>query len=252
MKTEVLHLLLLSAVAGGLCSCREKTAPAAAPGTVSAPAAPAETSSLKAADTPVLRIEPGDEWRYKVTIRNPKEEKSARPVVGSYERVRRFVGKVDPGEGRPPTDCFEVFSPGSAKMREFVEIQPEKVSLRGQSIVGEDGVQHSLIWYETPIPFFSAGLAGGETLPPIRVGSGEKNLWTTKVIGRETTEVAAGKFDAVRLQMIGVDGEVGIRRTYWFSPGVGIVREETVQESMEEVPLLIESQELLRVTRSGQ
>lgn len=50
-----------------------------------------------------------------------------------------------------------------------------------------------------------------------------------RVIGREEIEVTAGKFQAIRLLMGATEGMIETRRLMWFSPGVGIVREERVR-----------------------
>jgi len=74
-----------------------------------------------------------------------------------------------------------------------------------------------------------------------------KDLWRgTRVIGREKVKVPAGEFDAVRLQMFGSDGKVSLRKTYWFAPGKGIVREEKIRE-VDGKPVMIETEELVTI-----
>jgi hypothetical protein len=200
-----------------------KTAAAATP-------PPAPQDDLATADTPVLRIKPGHEWKYLVTIENPKHQLSGKPESASFERVRRYLGKIDPGNGQPPSDCFEVSAKGAKTYREYVKIEPQEVWMTGQSLVDDQGVQTDLVWLEKPVTFFRAGLVAGDSLPLVMMNK-DKNLWRViRVIGRETVKVEAGQFDAARLQMFGKDGDIGLRRTYWFSPGVGIVREEKIRE----------------------
>ena len=53
----------------------------------------------------------------------------------------------------------------------------------------------------------------------------------TRVVGKEVTEVPAGKFDATKLTneltMAQPEGKVRVSQSLWFSPGVGYVRELT-------------------------
>jgi hypothetical protein len=193
-------------------------------------AAKQPTPQLTDADVPVLKISDGQEWTYRVTIENPKHSLTGEPASGSFERIRRFVGSIEPGGDRPPTDCFEVRANGAKTLREYVSITPEEVSIVGQAFLNDSGVQENLIWLEHPITFFRAGLMAGDSLPLVLMNK-DKKLWRmVRVIGREKIKVPAGEFDTVRLQMIGQDGPVAIRRSYWFCPGVGIVREEKIRE----------------------
>ena len=52
-----------------------------------------------------------------------------------------------------------------------------------------------------------------------------------KVVGREEVKVPLGDFNAIRLLMTGNDGKFELRRTTWFVPQVGIVKEEKTRYS---------------------
>lgn len=221
--------------------CKKPEAP---PAVEAAP----EANPLVEADTPALAIQPGQEWRYEVTIENPHDIRTGGSVTGKFERTRRYKGKVDPGNSQPPADCFEVRAKGTKITREFILIEPEQISLLGQAEVDEEtGVQSQLIWFEHPIPFFKAGLSAGDSLPGIVLNQGTAFWRVTRVIGREKVEVPAGEFDSVRLQMMGKDRDVLLRKTYWFAPGIGIVRGETVRE-VNGKPVLVETDELIQMT----
>lgn len=210
-------------------------------------AAPAPVNEMIAADTPVLEISPNHEWKYQVTIENPKHALTGEPASASFERVRRYVGAIDPGNGKPPTDCFEVMAKGAQTMREYVKLAPEEVSITGQALLNAEGVQEKLLWFDHPIAFFKAGLSAGDTMP-LAMMNKNKKLWRMiRVIGREKVEVPAGTFNTVRLQMVGYDEDIALRRTYWFCPKVGIIREEKVRE-IKGQPVFSETDELIAIT----
>jgi hypothetical protein len=208
------------------------------------PAPTAENANpLEASDTPVLEIKPGAEWTYQVKVEAPQDLVDGKPVSAVFERKRRYLGKIDPGNGREKTDCFEVWANGTKRQREYVKISAAEVSLSGQSQVDKNGEETRPIWFQEPILFFRAGLVAGDTLPSV-VFDKNKELWrSTRVIGREKISVPAGDFEAVRLQMIGRDENVALRRTYWFCPGTGIIKEEKIRE-IDEKPVLVETEEL--------
>jgi hypothetical protein len=197
----------------------------------------------EAEDIPVLPVSPGLQWRYTVTVENPQDSRSGQLASGKFERIRSYLGKIDPGNGHPPSDCFEVSAEGAPTSREFVHIMPEAVSILGHAELDAGGVQKTPVWFEKPIPFFRAGLTAGDSMP-LTVLNNDKNLWRgTRVIGREKTTVPAGVFETIRLQMFGSDGNISLRKTYWFAPGKGIVREEKIRE-VDGKPVMTEIEEL--------
>ncbi|MBK1882115.1 hypothetical protein JIN85_06805 [Luteolibacter pohnpeiensis] len=248
MISRPIHSRILVAAclltAGASVSC-EKSAPAAKQ--EEKPAAELPLSELAQADSPVLEILPGHTWSYQVTVENPYDTRIEKSLKGSFVRTRTYLGKVNPGEGHPMTDCFEVQAKGAKTQREYVDIQPNEIQLRGQVDVEADGAQSNFVWLQQPMTFFRAGLDAGDTLP-FAVFNQDKDVWRViRVIGREDLTVPAGTFKTVRLQMFGKDGNVGLRRTYWFAPGVGIIREEKVRE-VDEKPVFRETDELVSST----
>lgn len=212
-----------------------------------APSSPAPKEQATK-DIPVLEILPGQSWTYRVMVENPKHPQTGQAVSGSFERIRRFLGPMDPGNGQPLADCFEVTAEDTKTLREFVKITPEEVAIVGQASVDARGIQSDLIWLSSPILFFKAGLFAGDVMP-LAVLNKDKNLWrAVRVIGREKITVPAGEFDTVRLQMIGKDGPITLRRTYWFAPGTGLIRESKVQEK-DNKPIFTETEELVRIER---
>ena len=61
--------------------------------------------------------------------------------------------------------------------------------------------------------------------------------------------VPAGTFNCHRLLTTGNDGEIELRKTLWFSPGNGIIREEKTRYRREKL-LFRETQELIELKRA--
>jgi hypothetical protein len=218
---KVLPLLVLVPIAAVI-GCKPAEKPATPPASVA-------TDGL---DVPILEVNPGDAWKYRVQIEIPAgvTAPDAQAVTSTHERVRTYLGKVPISKDAEPVDCFEVTSPGSPADREFVNIQPDRIELVGElKMKGDDSRP---IVFPAPIVFVKAGLQAGDTLeiPAMAIGEGHTpRQRSAAVIGREECDVPAGKFPTVRLVMGGMDGDIETRRTLWFSPGKGIVKEERVR-----------------------
>jgi hypothetical protein len=193
-----------------------------------------EQLDLKAADTPILPVRTGDWWKYKVSVEVPPgiTSEGAAAVEIEHQKTRTYIGKVSPGEGRPEVDAFDVSVPGQALERELVEIHDDRVMMRGTERPDTPGVNR--MWLETAIPFVVAGMRPGMEMRPFSIKEGSSTR-VTKVIARESVEVPAGNFPCVRLLMTGNDGELEVRRTTWFSPGIGIVKEEKTRYAGEKL-----------------
>lgn len=220
MKAD--RVIILMGLAGWLLvSCDSKTP------------APVEARTFAAAaDTPILRISAGDFWKYQVRVEIPAgvTGREAAAVDVTHTRTRKFLGKVPFIEGEPEAECFEVTTLGSAPTREFVAIWDDRIELLGEMLM--KGQESRPIVFPKPILFIRAGLRAGDNIeiPSLTFeGSGMVAPRSCRVIGREEIEVTAGKFQAVRLLMGSIDGKIETRRLLWFSPGVGIVREERVR-----------------------
>jgi len=185
-----------------------------------------------AADTPILKIAPGDFWEYEVRDQIPAgvTGREAAEVDVTHRRVRTFLGRAPFVAGEPDAECFEVVTPGGPPTREFVAIWEDRVELLGEMLM--KGPESRPIVFPKPIVFIRAGLRAGDNidLPSLTFeGSGMVAPRSCAVIGREEIQVPAGTFQAIRLLMGAMDGKIETRRLLWFSPGVGIVREERVR-----------------------
>lgn len=180
---------------------------------------------LVKADMPILPVAQGDTWTYEVSLDIPENISSpgAAEVSQKYKKTRTYLGKVAAAENLPAVDCFEVTVPGSPAEREFVEIREDKVLMRGSVIMRTETTKP--MWLDHPVPFVIAGMKPGTETAEVTAPGGALSR-KTQVIAREPLTVKAGTFQCLRLLMTGMDGEIELRRTIWFAPGKGIIREE--------------------------
>lgn len=231
------HLFFLPLLIGVLCSCDRPQRPAADSGS---------DDPLKS-DVPLLPVEKGNTWHYQVHLEIPENVTSpgAAEVEQTYQRTRTYLGKISPADGLPEVDCFEVVAPLSPAEREFVEIHDERILLRGSMIMRPETTKP--LWLDHPVPFVIAGMKAGTETPEIQVPGGSLSR-KTRVIGREDVTVPAGTFPSIRLLMLGMDGDLELRRTIWFSPGTGIVREEKTRYRFGKV-IFKETHELVKKSK---
>ncbi len=176
-------------------------------------------------DIPLMPVKKGDTWVYTVHLEIPADVTSpgAAAVDEKHSRTRTYLGKLSAAEGLPEVDCLEVVVPGSPVEREFVEIHEDRILMRGSMILRPETTRP--MWLDHAVPFVFAGMKPGTESPEIQTAGGALSR-KTQVVGREDVTVPAGTFPSIRLLMTGMDGELELRRTIWFAPGTGIVREE--------------------------
>ncbi len=199
-------------------------------------------------DTPILPVSPGDTWTYEVNLEIPADVSSAgaAEVEAKHRRTRTYLGKISAAEGLPATDCFEVRVPGFPNEREFVEIREDRILMRGSMVMRPETTRP--MWLETPVPFVIAGMKPGTAIPELKTAEGGLSR-KTQVIARETIAVPAGSFPCIRLLTMGNDGELELRRTIWFSPGHGIIREEKARYRREQL-IFRETHQLVELKRA--
>jgi hypothetical protein len=199
------------------------------------------------ADMPILPVKTGDSWTYEVVLEIPSDVTSpgASEVRTKYNRTRSYIGKVKAAEGLPATDCFEVTIPGSPREREFVEIHEDRILMRGSLVLRPETTQP--MWLKSPVLFVAAGMRPGTEFLDLNVGDGALTR-KTRVIAREEINVPAGKFACIRILTTGMDGDIELRQTRWFSPGNGIIREEKARYRQEKL-IYRETQELTKLQR---
>jgi hypothetical protein len=207
-----------------------------------------EDKAAASVDIPILPVKPGDAWIYETRLEIPPDVTSpgAAAVDTKHRRTRTYLGKISPAGGLPETDCFEVVVQGSPNEREFVEIYEDRILMRGSLIMRPETTQP--MWLATPVPFVFAGMKPGTDFAEIKTAEGGLSR-KTQVIAREEITVPAGNFRCVRLLTTGNDGDVELRRTIWFAPGKGIIREEKTRYH-HEVLIFRETQQLTELKKA--
>lgn len=205
---------------------------------------------LKAADTPILPLTKGDFWKYRVKVEVPPgiTSEGAAGMDLEHEKTRTYIGKVIAAEGLPEVDAFDVSTPGQPVERELVEIHDDRIMMRGS--LQPDAPDAKPLWLEPAVPFVVAGLRSGQELAKFGVQDGARKRGM-KVVAREKVKVPTGEYEAIRLLMIGNDGQFGLRRTTWFVPRIGIVKEEKTRYAEEKL-LFRETTELVETSVTGE
>ena len=112
---------------------------------------------------------------------------------------------------------------GRLWMTEWMRLAPEGLFL-GKT--NEDGDETILV---PPQKILSSRMAAGETWA-WKAARAPVNI-QTKVTGKETTEVPAGKFEAIKtiheLSMVLPQATIRSTNSRWFLPGLGYVRQDT-------------------------
>ncbi len=238
MKTQIpLIFFPLLVLTTGSCD-KPKTPPRA-------PLAEQAAESLRQ-DIPLLPVTKGDFWEYAVRLEIPPGISSpgAAEVDENFRRTRNYLGKISPASGLPEVDCFEVLVPGFPAEREFVEIRDDSILMRGSMIMRPETTQP--MWLAHPVPFVIAGMKAGTESPDVAAQNGSLTR-KTRVVAREILKVPAGEFPTIRLLITGMDGEIELRRTVWFAPGTGIIREEKTRYRGGKV-IFRENQELVKTS----
>jgi hypothetical protein len=193
-------------------------------------------------DIPILPLTKGDHWIYNVRLEIPAGVTSAgaSEIDSKHLLTRTYIGKIIPAIGLPEVDCFEVAAPSMPIEREFVEIHPNRVLMRGSMLMRPE-TTHPM-WLDHAVPFVFAGMKPGTESPQVEAVDGAFSR-KTQVVARESITVPAGTYPSIRLLMTGMDGDLELRRTIWFAPGIGIVREEKVRYRLGKL-IFRETQEL--------
>jgi hypothetical protein len=231
-------------------ACDRKPEPTAgnAAGDTSPPAtSPSADQPAAPSEIPLLPLAKGDFWRYQVGVEvTAPNQPAGAPESKTHQSTRTYLGKLKPAPEKPEVDVFEVVIPNSPTERELVEIYPDRILMRG-SIRLTPGEEPKLMWLDPPVPFVLSHIRPGSSLPSLTVAQGETSRGIS-VVGREDVTVPAGTFRAIRLLMTGKDSGLEMRRTIWFAPGIGIVRDQTARYTADTL-LFRQTQELVETNK---
>lgn len=209
-----------------------------------------ESASERLADMPLMPVSVGDIWTYEARLRIPQGVTS--PGSGAIDTkrtvTRRYLGKTRAAEGLPEVDCFEVSTTGFPSEREFVEIQEDRVFMRGSLVMRPESGRP--LWLDQPILLVQAGMKPGDGVGKVIGGDGAI-LRTILTTARVPISINGRKHSAIEVSMVGRDGDLFLDRVLWFVPGVGIVREAKVRRRGG-IVIFDETQDLLSAPGLGE
>lgn len=197
---------------------------------------------LSAADSaPIWSPAVGDSWVYQVSVTvqegtqlpnnipGQEIEKLEGKTRASYTQTMVYrglqpVGK-DKGETKAPAGhAFTVSNGDKLEETQFMSITDTSIDALGVQPAGKD-----LKSLTKPIPVARSNWKGGESfafmLDHIENGKKMRMVRKCRVLGWETLETKAGKFKALHVQVTGLNGLVELKRSYWFTPGTGFIKE---------------------------
>ena len=194
-----------------------------------------------AEDKPVWKPAVGDAWTYQISVTVQEGTKLPNDVPG--QKVEKFDGKVratyqqqmvyrglqplGEAEGEEEVPTAHAFTVSNADT--LIETQFNAISDTSIEALGVQPAGKKLRPLSKAIPLFQSDWKGGEAFPFIMEYVVDENkirlVRKFKVIGWETLETAAGKFKALHVQVTGLNGKMEIKRSYWFAPGTGFIKE---------------------------
>jgi len=186
---------------------------------------------------PIPKI--GTEWTYNVTLLSKTGSTVIRKMVITYEGETVFEGTKahqfswSTKHQAPP--AMEVYR----ETRYLIET-PEGLSLLGYEAKGPAGT--SGYRFDPPMLFLSKRLSVGVLWEYTGIRSsatGRKGPYPqeAKVIGLETINVPAGRFNTIKIALTGGATDSGQKSAYWLAKSVGMIRREvewpTVRETVD-------------------
>ncbi|MCP5538390.1 MAG: hypothetical protein H7A51_19420 [Akkermansiaceae bacterium] len=188
---------------------------------------------------PIWKPEVGDFWTYQVVVEvqegttlptgvdGQKIEKLDGKVRASYMQTSVYRGLKSMKEGGPEVHAFYVSNGDQLEEIEYMYIRHDAVEAAGSKQEGK--APKELMPLSKAIPLVRSEWKGGEAFPfMMDTVVGEQKIRLVrkfKVLGWETLETDAGKFKALHVQVTGLNGPMEIKRSYWFTPGTGFIKE---------------------------
>ncbi|MFK7911286.1 MAG: hypothetical protein AB8F34_11900 [Akkermansiaceae bacterium] len=194
-----------------------------------------------AEDKPIWKPAVGDSWSYRVAVTVQEGTELPKDIPG--QKIEKFDGKTratylqemvyrglqplgeaKDGEAVTTGHAFTISVGGTLVETQFNAISDTAIDALGVQPAGKE-----LKPLSKPIPLVGSGWKGGEAFPfmmefPVD-GKNVRMVRKFKVIGWETLETKAGKFKALHVQVTGLNGQMEIKRSYWFTPGTGFIKE---------------------------
>ena len=198
-------------------------------------------SVAAAKDKPLWQPGVGDTWIYQITVTVQEGTQLPNNVPG--QKIEKFDGKtratylqkmvyrgLQPlGEPEGDLDIPTAHAFTLSNADTLIETQFNAITKTSIEALGVQSAGKKLRPLSKPIPLFRADWKGGESFPfmmeYVMDGKKVRLVRKFKVIGWETLETTAGKFKALHVQVTGLNGKMEIKRSYWFAPETGFIKE---------------------------
>ena len=185
----------------------------------------------------------GDVWVYEVTVEAPREaglpqgegielREGIEGKEAFYVQTREFLGKVAAGAEDVKYDAIATKRGGVVEKIDFMEITPTAIYARGSKKEGKDPGAYLIL--KSPLLLISTlSSPGDEWKVDSDAAEGEDKAEGPRFkrdfrfFGKDKVQVPAGEYEALLVRIAGQNGETEIRRSLWFQPGLGLVKEET-------------------------
>jgi len=190
-------------------------------------------------EKPIWSPAVGDSWTYSVTVEvqegsqlpddveGQKIEKLEGKQRATFIQTNVYKGPQPISKDGPEFHAFYVFNG-----KELEEIQYMKItdtSVEAAAVKQEGSKPQPVLPLSKPIPLIMSSWKGGEGFPFMMDhemgGRKIRMVRKFKVLGWETLETKAGKFNAMHVQVTGKNGAIELKRSYWFAPRVGFIKE---------------------------
>ena len=182
----------------------------------------------------------GDTWTYKVVMEVAKETSIPTDIEGqkieeldgkiraTYHQTAVYRGFLPISDGGPKAHAFYFSNGKQLEEIQYMLIEENAVKAIGSKQEGK--TPQKLISLNKPIPLVSGDWKGGESFPVImNQNLGGKQIRMTRMfraIGWEQLETKAGSFEALHVQLTGMNAGLELKRGYWFTPRIGFIRED--------------------------
>jgi len=204
-----------------------------------ASAAAAHADEIQLIRKPIWNPVVGDSWTYQVVVEvregtelptgvdGQKIEKLEGKTRATYLQTHVYHGLKPMKKDGPEAHAFYVSNGEQLVEIEYMNITDAAVEAAGSKQEGKKPSELKPL--SKAIPLVKSEWKGGEGFPfKIDLVVGKQKVLIVrkyKVLGWETLETTAGKFKAMHVQVTGMNGPMEMKRSYWFTPGTGFIKE---------------------------
>lgn len=182
----------------------------------------------------------GDTWTYKIVMEVAKGTSIPSDIEGqiieelegkirsTHYQTSVYRGFLPISDNGPKAHAFYFSNGKQLEEIQYMQIEEGKVNAIGSKKEGK--TPEKLISLSKPIPLVIGSWKGGESFPVMmdQTLKGNKIRMSRmfRAIGWEQLETEAGNFNALHVQVTGMNGGLELKRGYWFALGTGFIKED--------------------------